>query len=175
MMESEESPYPKTIFGKLLRSFFLWTGSLSGDGSRKIRPIHQDLLNKFLPTLEDEIQLVVVNQLEQPFYMQFNDGMVSIFYFDDFNLSPSLRISHPEFRDRLYKIEMFVDGRKEWAHITFYKGRIFSIEFKNNFKFYKNKDVIFGAVVLGKSKQSYAGAIDRLEHGKNSQYATGEE
>ena len=61
---------------------------------------------------------------------------------------------------------MFVDGRTQQAHVTFYRGRIHCLEFKKPLKFYEGKDVSFGAVTEGNPKQSYTGAIDRYEHGK---------
>ena len=135
-------------------------------GSKKLRPIQQQLLNVFVPTLEPNIQLVVERQLKESFYMQFwHGGRISPFFFRDPKLPPELRLPDPAFADRLYKIEMFVDGRKQHAHVTFYQGRIFSLEFKKPFKFYKGKDVRFGAVTLGKPKQTLTNAIDRREHG----------
>jgi hypothetical protein len=86
-----------------------------------------------------------------------------------------IRLPVPEFDDRMYKIEMFVDGSKQWAQVMFVGGRIYSISFKEPFNAYEGKDIRFGMVKLGNSKQSMAAAIDRLEHGKDGRHATGED
>lgn len=175
MNEEDPSPYPKSWLGRTNRSFWRWIGSLTGSGDWKLRPIQQQLLDAFLPSLEPELRDLVEQQLKQPFYMQFwNDGRISPFFFKNFNLPRELRIPHPEFADRLYKVALFVDGRKQQAHVTFYKGRIHCLEFRKPFKFYEGKDIRFGEVTVGKPKQSYTGALDRLEHGKDSHHATGE-
>lgn len=176
MTETEQSPYPKSFIGRAINVFFNFTEYLTGGGDWKLRPIQQQLLGAFLSGLEPEVCALVEQQLTQPFYMQFwHGGRISPFFFKDFNLPRELRIPDPEFADRLYKIEMFVDGRKQQAHVTFYRGRIFSLEFKKPFKFYEGKDVRFGAVTLGKPKQSFTETIDRQEHGKDGHRATGEE
>ena len=176
MIEDEHSPYPKTVIGRIINAAFNFTGSLTGSGSWKVRPIQQNLIDALLPALEPEVRALVEQQLDQPYYISFwHDGRVSPFFFRDFSLPRELRIPNIEFADRLYKIEMIVDGRKQQAHVTFYKGRIHCLEFKKPFKFYEGKAVRFGKVNVGKPKQSVAGAIDRQEHGKDGYIATGEE
>jgi hypothetical protein len=176
MNDGEHDPYPKTTFGRAIRSFWHFVGHHTGTGSWVLRPLHKQLLDALLSALEDNVKILVERQLTQPFYMQFwHKGRISPFFFYDFNLPAKLRISNPEFADRLYKVEMFVDGRKQQAHVTFYRGRIHCLEFKKPFKFYEGKDIRFGAVTVGKPKQSMATAIDRQEHGKDGRHATGEE
>jgi hypothetical protein len=175
-LPDDYSPYPKSLLGRLFRSFSHWTERLLGSGDRKLRAIHQQLLDVFMPTLEPDIRLLLEKQLAQPFFMQFwHGGKISPFFFEHFRLPKEIRLPCPEFEDKLYKVEMFVDGRKQQANVVFVDGRIYSIEFKKPFKFYESKDIRFGAVTLGKSKQSLAVAIDRAEHGKDGKHATGEE
>jgi hypothetical protein len=170
------SPYPKSLLGRALRSLGNWTEHLTGTGTLKIIPLHQQLLDAFLSALEPDMRLLLEQQLAQPFFMQFwHKGRISPFFFDNFRLPKEMRLPLPEFDDRLYKIEMFVDGRKQWAQVMFVSGRIYSISFKQPFKAYEGKDIRFGAVKFGNSKQSTAAAIDRQEHGKDGHHATGEE
>jgi hypothetical protein len=167
MTDEDPSPYPTTIIGRGIRLFFQFTGNLSGSGSWKLKTVQQQLVDGLLPALKTNIRRLVEQQLSQPFYMQFwLGGRISPIFFKDFNLPKELRIPDPEFADRLYKVEMFVDGRKQHANVTFYNGRIHCLEFKKPLKFYEGKEIRFGGVTLGKPKQSFTVAIDRHEHGK---------
>lgn len=141
----------------------------------KLKPLQKKLLEAFLPTLEPAFRVLIERQLSQPFKVSFwHHGKVSPFFFENPKLEPQLLIPDREFFERLYKVEMFVDGRKQYAHVIFYKGRIFSLEFKQPLKFYEGKDIRFGAAKVGTPKQSLSAAIDRREHGKDGHYATGE-
>ncbi len=170
------SPYPKSLIGRVFRSFSHFTEVLGGSGAWKLRPLQQQLIETFLPSLDLDIRALLEQQLAHPFFMQFwHKGRVNPFFFDNFQLPREIRLPCPEFQDRQYKIEMFVDGQKQHAHIVFTSGRIYSIEFKKPFKFYEGKEIRFGAVTLGKQNQSLAATIDRAEHGKDGKVATGEE
>jgi hypothetical protein len=147
-----------------------------GDGDCKITPLQQNLLDALLSNLSPHIRGQILLQLSQPFKISFyNDGKINPIYFKKSTLNADLIIQNPDYDDCLYNVEMFVDGQKQYASITFYKGRLFSFEFKKSSKFYKNKEIRFGAVKRGNSKQSMAVAIDRQEHGKYGRHATGEE
>lgn len=175
-LPDDYSPYPKSLIRRAFRSFSHLTEHLTGTGGWKVTPLQQQVLDAFLSTLVPDIRALLEQQLAQPFFMQFwYKGRISPFFFDNFRLPREIRLPCPEFEDRRYKVEMFVDGRKQYAHINFTSGRIYSIEFKKPFKFYEGKEVRFGKVTVGKSNQSLAAAIDRQEHGKDGHYATGEE
>jgi hypothetical protein len=153
-----------------------WTKHLTGTGTLKIIPLHQQLLDAFLPALDPAMRVLLEQQLAQPFLIQFwHKDRISPFFFDNFRLPKEIRLPVPEFDDLLDKIEMFVDGRKQWSQVMFVNGRIYSISFNEPFKAYEGKDIRFGMVKLGHSKQSMAAAIDRQEHGKDGRHATGEE
>jgi hypothetical protein len=175
-LAEDYNPYPKSFLGRAFRSLGNWTEQLTGTGTLKIIPLHQQLLNAFLPALEPDLRVLLEQQLAQPFFMQFwHKGRISPFFFDNFRLPKEVRLPVPDFDDRLYKIEMFVDEEKQWAQVMFVSGRIYSISFKQPFKFYEGKDVRFGAVKLGDGKQSMAVSMDRHEHGKDGRHATGED
>lgn len=174
-LPDDYSPYPISLIGRAFRSFENFTEVLTGSGAWKLRPLQQQLIDTFLPALDLDIRDLLEQQLAQPFFMQFwHKGRVSPFFFKNFRLPREIRLPCPEFQDCLYKIEMFVDGQKQQAHIVFTSGRIYSIEFKKPFKFYEGKEIRFGVVTLGKEKHSLAVAIDRQEHGKDGNLATGE-
>jgi hypothetical protein len=56
-------------------------------------------------------------------------GRIDILRF--YRVDESLKIREEDFSDKLFKVRMTVDGRSQTAHVTFYKGHIFSVEFKN--------------------------------------------
>ncbi len=169
-VDDDFSPYPKSMIGRASRSFWHFVGNLTGSGTYKLIPLQQQVLDTLLPELEPEVRTLVEVQLTQPYYMQFwHEGRISPIYFKHFRLPRELRIPDPEFADRLYKVEMFVDGRKQQAHVVFVDGRIHRFEFKKPFKFYEGKDIRFGKVTLGKPKQTYTGALNRLEHGRDEE------
>lgn len=175
-LPDDYSPYPKSLIGRAFRSFSHLTEHFTGTGDWKVRPIQQQLLDAYLSALEPGIRVLLEQQLAQPFFMQFwHKGRISPFFFENFRLPKEIRLPIEEFEDRLDKIEMFVDGRKQNAHIVFVSGRIHRIEFKKPFKFYEGKAIRFGKVTLGNSKQSVAVMIDRQAHGKDGHMATGEE
>jgi hypothetical protein len=158
-MFSKEIRRPLRLMDRML-------GYIGGHCAWSMNFLLLSILDAFRPALGKDIKARVESQLSQPYFITFeHSGRVNTFFFEPLELEPELRISDPAFADRLYKVEMFVDGRKQHAHVTFYKGRIFSIELKRPFKFYDGKNIRFGAVTLGKPKESMTGAIDRFEHG----------
>jgi hypothetical protein len=82
-------------------------------------------------------------------------------------------ISNPEFLDLLLRVQVLVDGRKKFAHVTFYKGYLFSIELKQPGRSYAGKELVTLNVGRGNPKQTYTRAIDCLEHGGKSERDSG--
>lgn len=112
-LPDDYSPYPKSLIGRALDSFYEFTGYVGGTGDWKVTPLQQKILDAFLPTLGPGTQKLLEQQLAQPFYMQFwHKGRISPFFFSNFRLPREIRLPCPEFEDKLYKIEMYVDGRK---------------------------------------------------------------
>lgn len=172
------SPELKEMIEILMKKFLtsiiiLWTkfcdilSYLWREGDWKLRPLHQQVIDKVLAYLDTELSNKVRAQLEQRFFMQFMaDGRVNTFFFN--NLSNSLVISDPAFQDCLFKVEVFADGRKQHAQVTFSNGRIFEIEFKKPHKFFVGKDIKIGSVTRGEPKDTFAAVIDRAEHGRET-------
>jgi hypothetical protein len=173
-LPDDYNPYPKSFLGRASRRFWRWMGNLTGSGAYRIIPLHRQLLDTFLSAVEPDVRAMLEKQLVQPFYMQFwHGGRISPFFFDHFLLPREIRLPCPEFEEKLYKVEMFINGRKQHANVVFYHGRIHTIEFKKPFKFYEGKYIRFGAVTVGNPEQSMTVAIDRSEHGKGGRDATG--
>jgi hypothetical protein len=83
-------------------------------------------------------------------------------------LDPDSLLEGEEYRDSLFQVEMQVDGKKQRSHVTFFQGRLFSVELPKPLKFYKDKSIVFCDVKPGKTSQSITRAIDRLEHGRDN-------
>ena len=141
---------------------YLWR-----EGDWRLRPLHQAVINRLLTCLDSSTSSKIRSQLEQKYFMQFiPEGRINTFFFK--NLSDDLLISDPAFQDCLFKVEVFADGRKQRAQVTFYKGRIFSVEFKKPHKFFVGKDIKIGSVTLGKPKDTFTAVIDRAAHGQET-------
>lgn len=141
---------------------YLW-----GEGDWKLRPLHQQVIEALVAYLDAEKGSKIKLQLEQQYFMQFiPEGRINTFFFR--KLPNHLLILDPAFQDCLFKIEVFVDGRKHYAQVTFAKGRIWSIEFKKPHKFFKGKNVRVGLVKHGKSKDTFTTVIDRAAHGRET-------
>lgn len=88
-------------------------------------------------------------------------GRINAFYFRE----KVPLIDDPGYSDKLFKVELFIEGKKHTAHVTFYKGRIFSVELKIPRKLYKDKEYRVGAVTEGRPKDTFTAVIDRAAHG----------
>ncbi|MHA7820427.1 MAG: hypothetical protein ACX930_12340 [Erythrobacter sp.] len=162
---NEVRAYSNSPISRAWRYFWHVLGAATGDGSLKLAPTHHALVDALLVQLEPNLAKTVRRQLDEPFYIQYM-GRISVIFFNDFNLPLELRIQDADFLDRLFRIEMFVDDRKRWANVTFFNGRIHSLELRKPLKYYRDKSVRFGAAKLGKPTQSMTYAIDRQEHGR---------
>jgi hypothetical protein len=142
---------------------YLW-----GKGDWKLRTLHQAVIDKLLTFLDAEKSSKIRTQLEQKYFMQFiPDGRINTFFFD--NLPNNLLIDDSAFQDCLFKVEVFVDGRKQHAHVTFVKGRIFSVEFKKPHKFFVGKYIKIGSVSPGRPNDTFTAIIDRAAHGRETE------
>lgn len=107
-------------------------------------------------------------QLEQRYFFSWmSDGRINVFFFYDEDGLPTIR--DPAFEDRLYKVELFVDGRKQWANVSFFEGRVHCVELKKPRKHFKGKRYTVGAVKESEPSESFTGVIDRAIHGKETE------
>jgi hypothetical protein len=142
---------------------YLW-----GEGDWKLRPFHQQVIEAVVDYLDAEKGNKIKLQLEQQYFMQFiPEGRINTFFFR--KLPDDLVIRDPAFQDCLFKVEVFADGRKHYAQVTFVKGRILSIEFKKPHKFFVGKDIQIGTVTPGQPKDSFTAVIDRAAHSSETE------
>lgn len=112
---------------------------LFGAGGWRLRPREQVIVDAVLDSLAPHLRELVRTQLKQNFFVDRSSERVFVLWFYERN--NTLRILDREFEDRLLKVKIEVDGRTQNTHVTFYKGYIFSIEFKKPAKFYAGKKV----------------------------------
>jgi hypothetical protein len=96
-----------------------------------------------------------------------SEGRINRIFFSRPDLLPV--INDPSFADKLFRVELLIGGKKHLAHVTFYEGRIFSVELKEPRKSYKDKQFRIGVVSEGKTKDSFAEVVDRAAHGRNTE------
>ena len=148
----------------MLRKLLDLISYLSGEGSWKML-FYEVTITKFvLNYFDDNVSKFIEKQLATDFFMdRMSDGRINVFRF--YNFDDHLRISFKEFNDLMLKVDLMVDGKREVAHVTFYKGYIFSIELKHPRKFYENKKIEIKDIETGLPEESYTNEIDQAEHG----------
>jgi hypothetical protein len=111
-------------------------------------------------------QGLVRAQLGQSFFVErMSAGRINILRF--YNPDSSHRIADSAFSDRLFNVRIVTGDTIQVAHVTFYKGYIFSIEFKKPSSFFAGMRIEVADVRPGDARQTYTRGIDRLEHGPN--------
>lgn len=137
---------------------------LSGDGSWQLRALEKLVIDAVTNELSPAIASLVRRQLEQPLFIErIPVGRINVIRY--YRPDENLRIREADFSDKLFKVHIAVDGGGQTAHVTFYKGYIFSVEFKNPSRFYVGKKIEIRSVAVGAPKQSYTREIDEEEHG----------
>ena len=148
----------------LLRRLLHMLTYLSGEGSWELHSHEKIVLDAVVDHLDERLRRLIREQLEQSFFVErIPDGRINVFRF--YRMNDELVVPDAEFDDLLFRIHLMVNGRKQIAHVTFYKGQVFSVEMKKRGRFYKGADLKVEQVTLGNPKQTYTRAIDRLEHG----------
>lgn len=155
------------VLRRAWRYFFDGWRFVEGAGRWSADPIHMDLIETVLATLPIGIAATVRQQLEQRYFFSWmSDGRINVFFFYDERGLPLINDS--SFDDRLFKVDLLVDGRRHKAQVGFYKGRIHRVELKKPRSFFKDKSYRLGAVAEGKPTDSFTRAIDRADHGKET-------
>jgi hypothetical protein len=140
---------------------------LSGDGTWRMTALETKCVDAAMSHLPEAVRDLVRAQLRQPFFVErIPAGRINVFRF--YSPDPGLRIPDPAFLDSLVNVRLVVDGKPQVAHVTFYKGYVFSVELKKPAKYYVGKTVIVVEVTTGRSgESSYTRALDRAEHGRD--------
>jgi hypothetical protein len=139
---------------------------LTGGGSWRLRSSERIVLEAAISALEPTLQSQVRTQLQHKYFVERTSVGKRIVVLRFYAANPELRIADPDFDDLLLKVRISVDGAKQSSHVTFYKGYIFSIEFKKPQAFYEGKQLHVLDVIRGRPNDSFTRAIDRREHGR---------
>jgi hypothetical protein len=134
-----------------------------GEGGWNLHDHEQTVVDAAIGALSTEMGKLVRAQLEQAFFVERSSNRISVLRFYEPDDGPA--ILDAAFQDRLMKVQIEIDGRKQVSHVTFYQGYIFTVEFKKPRQFYLGKRITVCDVSQGKPRESYTRSIDRLEHG----------
>ena len=152
-----------------LREINRYLHFLTGGGSWRLLPHEEAILDACLAALPQGAQEPARRQLKEKFFLErMTDGRINVVrpYGDaDANI-----INSAGFDDRLYRVKIKVDGEAVTAHVTFNKGRVFSIETKKQTKFFKGKSLEVLGVIEGRSSDTFTRVIDRSEHGRENEF-----
>jgi|GEM_PF-2121964 len=140
---------------------------LTREGSWTLLPHEQSVLNAGLTHLDERVRVLSQRQLEQSWFMdRMTKGHINVFRF--YEPDTALTIAEPEFGDKYIRVSAVVDGKKQKALLSFYRGYIYSIEFKKPTKFYVGKEFNVVNVEDAKSEETYTRVIDRAARGRES-------
>jgi hypothetical protein len=138
---------------------------LTGEGTWQLRAHEKIVLDAAIATLSIDIKEELCTQLNQRVFVQRSHRQISRpRFYSTANANQKLN-ENSELWHKLLIVELDIGGKKERAHIEFYRGRVDSIQFKHPGKFYNGKAVKVLSVKAGNPSLSHAAAIDRREHG----------
>jgi hypothetical protein len=141
---------------------------LSRDGSWRLSAHERVVAEAAIRSFPEDIQRLQSAQLQQRYFVErIPKGRINVLRY--YSPDEALRIEDPRFSDMLVVVRVAVDGREQNAHITFSEGYLFSIEFRKEAAFYAGRSLEIRDVKIGNRAQSYTRAIDRLEHGSDSE------
>ncbi|MEP3049863.1 MAG: hypothetical protein ABJP48_10095 [Erythrobacter sp.] len=149
---------------------FFWdvTRFLCFEGRWSHSRMHGDVIEAVLNYVDPEVASLVRRQLRHTYFLDTAPrGLINVFWFYEKDRLP--HIEDQSYFDRLFKVEIFVGNRRHISMVTFFEGRIFSVEFKKPRGFFKGEKYRIGKVTDGKPSDTYTRVIDRAEHGKETE------
>ena len=129
-----------------------------------MRPYEKIIVDAVIGNFSENIQRLLRSQLKQKYFVERSNERINVFRF--YGANNRLSIQDPNFDDMLINVQIDVDGKVQTAHVTFYKGYVFSIEFKKPGSFYVGKKINVRDIQTGNPDQAYTIGINRIEHGK---------
>ncbi|WP_162267096.1 hypothetical protein [Luteimonas abyssi] len=137
---------------------------ICGEGSWSLRPYELLVIEEALGVMDEADASVVRSNLNGIFVDRMSSGRICVIrYPRDRHL---VKLAESSYDDMLIEVTVAVEGRKEVAHVTFYRGLLFSVEFKKAGRWYKRKSVKVIGAVRGLVQSSYSNQIDKAEHGR---------
>lgn len=142
-------------------------GFVCSEGSWTLAYPTNIIVEHFTASRSSDDASKIRQQLSQPFFQsRWNKGRINPIFYD--LLDPESLLNGEDYQgESLFRVEMRVESKKQFANVEFVNGRLFSVELPKPIEFYKGKEITFGAVTKGKTSQSFTPAIDRSEHGRD--------
>jgi hypothetical protein len=137
---------------------------LSGGGSWALSLRERLVVTAAIRLFSPHIQETLYAQLRQRFFVERVNRHIPVLRY--YARNEDLRVTDQSFSDLLVVVPLSVDDANEKAHVTFYEGFLFSLEFRHKPSFYAGRLLSVGEARLGRPRQTYTRAIDRLEHGR---------
>lgn len=149
---------------QLLRRTLHFIKHLSGEGGWHFYRHEKDVIEKALSIFSVDVACAVNNKIKEGIFVdRMLSGKICVIRY--YGEKDSHLIKNKIFDDLLVKVRLVVGGSSDVANVIFYRGSLFSVEFKNPSSFYIKNDVEICSAMLGNPKDSYTEAIDRQEHG----------
>lgn len=147
---------------------FLWDMLyfITGEGSWKLRPHEQIVLEAVIDHLDVQAQSVLRSLLRQKMFIQrSNSRIVRPRFYNPYYARLHLPIDCLHKKTNVYEVTINVAGHQQRAHVEFFCGEIDSIQFPSHRGYYSEKNVRAVKVSEADPCVTNAAEIDRDEHG----------
>lgn len=152
------------MLGTLLRRLSHCVHFVCGEGTWRLRPHESQVIAAVIDSLPVDKREMVQRQLAESFFVErMPQGRINVLR--HYEGDSDLAISDVDFADCLFNVRLELDGAGQTAHVTFYKGWLFSVEFKKPGRFFARKHISIRDVARGRPRDSYTRVIDRSAHG----------
>ena len=160
-------PKSKLSAFAILKSAFYRTWDLllflSANGSWRLMPLEKLVIEAVLQALSAPLASVVRAQLKQRFFIErSSSARINVIRF--YEQDPAKRIADERFLDRMYSVRLSTADSEDTAHVRFYKGYIFAVEFQKSPTYYGNNACV-RSVTVDSPRKGFTREIDRAEHG----------
>lgn len=137
----------------------------SKEGDWAFSPIELLIIHQVIDSLDERDRSPALLQLEQAFFKSaWNKGRINVVF--PYFLENFPYLDKKRFADRLFSVRLRSEGgRNSRSNVTFFDGRLFSIEFSITSAERNNANWTIESVTEGRPRQSFTRSIDRSEHG----------
>jgi hypothetical protein len=136
---------------------------LSGEGSWSLRPIEAQLIEAALGHIDEADRKLLESQLKESYFVERINPRIVVLRF--YKIRSDHVVRSPEFEDKLIRVHVLADEKRQVSNVNIFQGVVFSVEMKDPQRLRNAKHLTVEKVVSGTPKQSLANVIDRSEHG----------
>lgn len=144
-----------------IRFFFRLMHVLSNTGRFGVPRRLMPLLEKVAENLNEADQTIFRDHIDNVFFTEISNPRMCVFRY-------TAKYVHSQFPAAKYGglLKIFVDNaKKSTIQLTFYQGRLFSLEFKDRWWVAIPPEIGSVRIKRGAERESFAYEIDREEHG----------